>query len=78
MSECDLLADCPFFNDKMIDRGQTELFKQQYCNDDYVNCARYMIANKLGRKAMPEELYPNMQYIAREVIDRITKSREDS
>jgi len=61
MANCELMAGCLFFNDKMQDtQGVGALYKKKYCLGDNLDCARYMIAMSLGRTAVPENLYPNM------------------
>lgn len=61
MSDCELLAGCLFFNDKMpMETGLGSLFKRNYCQGDYSKCARYKVAKTLGREKVPTTLYPNM------------------
>lgn len=67
MAKCECLAGCPFFNNKMKEtEGLGALYKEKYCLGDNSKCARYMIFKKLGKPAVPENLYPNM-------IDRANK-----
>ena len=69
MAECELLAGCLFFNDKMpMDSGTGALYKQRYCEGDSSNCARFVVAKELGREKVPVNLYPNMFDRAREII----------
>lgn len=69
MANCECLAGCPFFNDKMPDtEGLGAMIKKKYCQGDNSNCARYMIFKKLGKAAVPSNLYPNMQDRAREIL----------
>ncbi len=69
MANCECLAGCPFFNDKMPDtEGLGAMIKKKYCLGDNSNCARYMVFKKLGKAAVPVNLYPNMQDRAREII----------
>lgn len=71
MADCELLQGCAFFNDRMSHvAGPSELFKDLYCRRDSSNCARYMIAKKLGMEAVPLDLAPNYVEMAREYIAR--------
>jgi len=71
MADCELLKGCLFFNDKMPeDAGMGAIYKKKYCQGDNATCARYMVAQKLGREKVPVNLYPNMNERAREIIAR--------
>ena len=60
MAVCEVLERCPFFNDVMTGMPEhAELFKQLYCHGGNDICARYMVFRKLGRDAVPKDLYPN-------------------
>lgn len=59
MSDCECIAKCPFFNDKMPNMPLTiKIYKQKYCRDNNSNCARYIIFKALGKEKVPEDLYP--------------------
>jgi hypothetical protein len=61
MADCECLGGCPFFNDKMKDNdGLAWIYKRRYCQGDNTKCARYMVFSKLGKPAVPANLYPNM------------------
>jgi hypothetical protein len=69
MADCDCLAGCPFFNDKMKDmEGTANLFKTRYCQGDYMKCARHQVKEAPGKPAVPTDLYPNMHDRAQELI----------
>ena len=60
MAECECLAGCPFYNDKMdASQGLGAMYKKTYCLGDNTNCARHMIFKKLGKEMVPAKLYPN-------------------
>ena len=60
MAVCEMLDRCPFFNDNMPNMPEhAELFKQLYCRGGNDICARYMIIKKLGKEAVPKNLFPN-------------------
>ena len=70
MAECKLTAGCIFFNDKMSDKpASAELMKNRYCRDDFANCARYMVFEKLGRPKVPADLYPGQADKAKSLLD---------
>jgi len=69
MADCELLNGCLFFNDKMPeDSGMGAIYKKKYCNGDNSNCARYLVAQKLGKENVPANLYPNMTEKAFQII----------
>lgn len=69
MADCELLEGCLFFNDKMsVDEGLGAMYKNRYCQGDNSQCARYVVAKKLGREKVPANLYPNMLDKANELI----------
>ena len=66
---CEMLDACPFYNDKMdVESGLGKLYKRRYCEGDKTQCARYMVLSELGAKAVPLDLYPNMQDRAKKII----------
>jgi hypothetical protein len=69
MSECECLKGCPFFNDKMKDtEGIGARYKEKYCLGNNTDCARYMVFKKLGKQAVPDNLYPNMYERAKNIL----------
>ena len=69
MTDCECLGGCPFFNDKMPDNnGLGSIFKKKYCKGDNLKCARYAVFKKLGKPAVPKDLYPNMMDVAQSII----------
>lgn len=69
MADCECLGGCPFFNDKMKDKeGTASIYKKKYCQGAFSQCARHMVFKKLGRPAVPTNLYPNMQEQAKVII----------
>ena len=59
MGECEFIGGCPFFNG-----DNDEVLKEKYCRNNNLNCARYMVANALGKEFMPKDLEPNQKEIA--------------
>jgi hypothetical protein len=59
MVECDRLATCIFFNDRMEDMPSVAaLLKSKYCQGDFESCARFRVAAKLGSPSVPANLFP--------------------
>lgn len=69
MADCQCMAGCPFYNDHMKGKeGMAELYKAKYCRGDNAGCARYMVFSKMGKTAVPADLYPNMTGKAQEIL----------
>ena len=69
MADCEKLATCPFFNDKLANMPTVaELYKKNYCHGDSGECARYIVAVKLGSDRVPADLFPNMTARARNIV----------
>lgn len=74
MATCEKLAKCPFYQGKMsMDTGLGSMYKQKYCESDKSNCARYMIATQLGPDYVTNSIYPNMQDLAKKMIEENKK-----
>lgn len=77
MADCEFLGKCPFFNDKLANMpGHAEFFKDLYCRRNNETCARYMIAKKLGREAIPRDLFPNHVEMAKEIISCLSSRKK--
>ena len=62
MALCEKLEKCPFYQDKMnMETGVGTMYKKKYCEGDKTQCARYIIATKLGAEFVTNNLYPNMK-----------------
>ena len=71
MPNCKYLEGCDFFKGKLADMPRpANLYKDLYCFNDYSICARYLVAEALGRDAVPGDLFPNHEKRAGEIIDR--------
>lgn len=69
MADCECLAGCPFFNDRMEDMpSMAHIFKNRYCHGDNFSCARYMVFKELGKENVPVDLFPNQQDRAQDII----------
>ena len=71
MAVCEKLAKCPFYQGQMsVDSGLGSMYKKKYCEGDKLNCARYMIATKLGPDFVTNSVYPNMTDMAKKMIEK--------
>jgi len=62
MCYCKFLRECPFFTGRMDNsKGIGALYKKRFCLDKSSSCARYMIAEKLGKESVPANLYPHQK-----------------
>jgi hypothetical protein len=69
VTECELLAGCIFFNNKMKNYPETaEYLKNKYCLGDNQECARYMVLKALGKEKVPADLYPNDTRRAKKIL----------
>jgi len=69
MAQCECLAGCPFFNDKMpIESALGKRYKEKYCLDSFSECARYKVKAALGKEKVPINLFPNMFERAEKII----------
>ena len=69
MANCECLAGCLFFNDKMADMLVTaNIYKKDFCQGDNSRCARYMVFKALGKSKVPANLFPNNLTQAKKVI----------
>ena len=69
MADCECIAGCPFFNDRMANApALAEMMKRKFCQDDWASCARYRVFKAIGKEAVPGNLFPNMMDEARNLI----------
>jgi len=70
--KCEFSDKCMFYEDHISKMPVTAFFyKKQYCDQDAVNCARYMIAEKLGPEQVPRDLFPCQDVRARMIVNGI-------
>lgn len=59
MAGCECLEKCAFFHDRMENMpAMAEMLKNRYCLGDYRACARHRVFERLGREAVPGDLFP--------------------
>lgn len=69
MSECEFIEECPFFQDKLVEKPvEVEELKEKYCRNNNLNCALYMIAQAVGKEKIPPHLSPDEKTIAYQII----------
>jgi len=74
MRDCECLAKCPFFNDKMAQMpSMAEMYKRNYCRGDSSSCARHMVFEVTGPGSVPAHLFPNQQDQAAELIAQVAR-----
>lgn len=67
--DCECLAGCPFFHDRMSRMpSMSDLWKQNYCQGDSLHCARHIVFASLGKESVPPDLYPNEVDRARSIV----------
>lgn len=72
--QCEFTNDCVFFNDGMERMpSTTPLFKRMYCKGNRLNCARYMVAKRMGSGNIPSTLYPNNRQEAFKMLSACRK-----
>jgi len=71
MADCECLAGCIFFNEKMKDMPATaEILKTKFCRGNNTLCARFIIFKELGREKVPFDLFPNQNDRAQEILKK--------
>ncbi|MCE1247924.1 MAG: hypothetical protein LWY06_14875 [Firmicutes bacterium] len=76
MAECEALAGCPFFNDKMaVKTILSGFFKKKYCLGSNNECARFMVRQALGKDNVPPDLFPNQTDEAELLIQSNAKAQ---
>jgi hypothetical protein len=69
VADCECVGGCIFFNDKMANMpAVAEVMKKRFCKADFSQCARFMVFKKLGKPAVPPDLFPNQADRARELL----------
>lgn len=69
MSSCKCISQCVLFKNNMQGKpALAKLFKQNYCLNDYADCARYQVFKVLGRESIPSNLFPSHTDRAKEII----------
>lgn len=70
MAQCECLAGCIFFNDKMAEMpAMASMMKQRYCHGDNSQCARWVVRSALGPLGVPGDLFPNQMDRARHLVE---------
>ena len=67
---CELMKSCFFFVNSPADSNAVELLKDVYCRGNQQQCARYRIAQAVGREHVPPTLYPNQTHRVEGIIKK--------
>lgn len=77
MTDCEILATCIFFNDRMEAMPATsEWLKARYCRGQNDECARFMVCQALGRSRVPGDLFPTQKVRALMLISNAARAVE--
>ncbi len=69
MGECEFFKGCTFFQENPVEKpDKIEELKEKYCRNNSLNCARYMIAQAVGKEKIPPHLSPDEKTIAYQII----------
>lgn len=73
MAQCECLATCPFFNDKMSNMpAMAGMYKNRYCLGSSSACARHRVFETHGSAAVPADMYPNDLDAAQAILDSLS------
>ena len=76
MPDCEFLPKCLYFNDKLKNMPvASELIKTMYCLWHFEECARYMVAIRLGPKNIPSNLFPTDTTQAEKLLAQFNKTQ---
>ena len=66
---CEKFEKCPFYQGKMdCEKGIGALYRKNYCEGDKTKCARYIVSTQCGPEFVNNNLYPNMDKKAQEIL----------
>ena len=69
MAMCEKFEKCPFYQGKMdCEKGLGAMYKKHYCEGDKTTCARYIVSTQCGPQFVDNNLYPNMDKKAQEIL----------
>ena len=73
---CEHIEDCKFFSKHLKNNPQqVHDIMEKYCKNEPKRCARFLIWSVLGKNAVPEKLFPDMQHVAVQLIKQAEKAR---
>lgn len=68
--KCNLQDECYFYQNAIPQQNRMgQIYSERYCEGDRDLCARYRVHTALGADRVPQDLYPNMEEVAREIIE---------
>ena len=70
MKTCEFLSSCDFYNDLRKRRPITlESVKEEYCDSNYTQCARFMVSRLHGPGRVSKYLFPEDIQEACKILD---------
>jgi len=73
-TNCELLATCIFFNDRMSDyHAAADFLKNKFCLGNNSGFARYLFFRTLGREKVPRDLLPNDNDLGNRLIPNVRR-----
>jgi len=69
MAKCVYMKECLFFNSNELKKPVTEeVLKNEFCKNNYFDCARYILMQNAPGIQVPNDLYPNQKERASQII----------
>jgi hypothetical protein len=69
MANCEKLSSCAFFNETLPNMPITaQYLRNRYCLYNYLDCARYIVSQTLGKDKVPPDLFPEELTKAERII----------
>ena len=69
MADCEKIAECMFFNDKLTNMpAVVDIIRKSFCHGDYTRCARYMVTEIYGIESIPSDLFPGNSVRAKTIL----------
>ncbi len=69
MADCEKIAGCMFFNDKLTNMpAVVDTIRKSFCHGDYTRCARYMVTEIFGIESIPSDIFPGNSVRAKTIL----------
>ena len=77
MVVCEAVINCCFYKDKLENMpDNAKSLKEDFCKGDSANCARRIVARRLGDRRVPKDLFPDQREKAIKIISNKVMSFE--
>ncbi len=74
MADCEFLAECRFLCEQMSTMpGAAAVMRRHYCHGDFAQCARHLVASRVGAAAVTPDLFPHLLDEAAELVSRASQ-----